>query len=117
MHESVWTATGEAPSYPPLDARDDVEVDVVVVGAGISGLTTGLLLQRAGHRVAVLDMHGVATGTTGGTTGKVTSQHGLTYARLVDERGEDTAGRTARPTRPAWRWSPNWPNRPAPTAT
>ena len=91
MHESVWTATAEAPSYPPLDARDDVEVDVVVVGAGISGLTTGLLLQRAGHRVAVLDMHGVATGTTGGTTGKVTSQHGLTYARLADERGEDTA--------------------------
>ena len=65
--------------------------DVVVVGAGISGLTTAMLLQRAGHDVLVIDMHRVATGTTGHTTGKVTSQHGLCYAPLAAEHGEDTA--------------------------
>ena len=36
-------------------------------------------------------MHGVATGTTGHTTGKVTSQHGLIYSRLVAEHGEEIA--------------------------
>jgi glycine/D-amino acid oxidase-like deaminating enzyme/nitrite reductase/ring-hydroxylating ferredoxin subunit len=89
MHSSVWIANHDAPVFLPLEA--DRDADVVVVGAGISGLTTGLLLQRAGRRVVVIDMHGVATGTTGHTTGKVTSQHGVTYARLVEERGEEAA--------------------------
>ena len=89
MRSSPWIASDDIPTFLPLDA--DAETDVVVVGAGISGLTTALLLQRSGHRVVVIDMHGVATGTTGHTTGKVTSQHGLTYARLVDEQGDDTA--------------------------
>ena len=74
-HVSVWIPDGNEPSFTPLSG--DVVTDVVVVGAGISGLTTAMLLQRAGHDVLVIDMHRVATGTTGHTTGKVTSQHGL----------------------------------------
>jgi glycine/D-amino acid oxidase-like deaminating enzyme/nitrite reductase/ring-hydroxylating ferredoxin subunit len=69
----------------------ELVTDVVIVGAGISGLTTAALLQRAGHDVVVIDMHRVATGTTGHTTGKVTSQHGLCYASLAAEHGEQTA--------------------------
>jgi glycine/D-amino acid oxidase-like deaminating enzyme/nitrite reductase/ring-hydroxylating ferredoxin subunit len=88
-HSSVWIPDTGAPSFPPLDG--DAAGDVVVIGAGISGLTTALLLHRAGYDVVVIDMHRIATGTTGHTTGKVTSQHGLTYARLVTEHGEDTA--------------------------
>ncbi len=88
-HSSVWIADAEAPTYAPL--AGDIAVDVAVVGAGISGLTTALLLQRGGHHVAVVDMHRVATGTTGHTTGKVTSQHSLTYDRLASEHGDDTA--------------------------
>ncbi|HET9547052.1 MAG TPA: FAD-dependent oxidoreductase [Desertimonas sp.] len=88
-HASVWIPRAGAPSFPSLSG--DVATDVVVVGAGISGLTTAVLLQRAGHDVVVVDMHRVATGTTGHTTGKVTSQHGLIYARLVAEHGEEKA--------------------------
>ena len=89
LHASVWIPEAGAPSFAPLSG--DAITDVVVVGAGISGLTTAVLLQRAGHDVVVIDMHGVATGTTGHTTGKVTSQHGLIYARLVAEHGEEKA--------------------------
>ncbi len=39
----------------------------------------------------MLELHRVAGGTTGHTTGKVTSQHGLTYAELVRQHGEDRA--------------------------
>ena len=90
LHRSVWLAAQEQPSYPALDG--DVEADVVVVGAGITGLTTALLAQRQGAEVIVLEADRVAAGTTGHTTGKVTSQHGLTYDRLVNDHGEHRAG-------------------------
>src|SRR3954462_15752400 len=88
VHTSVWL-TEEGHRYPSFTGEADT--DVVVIGAGITGLTSALLLQRAGLGVTVLDMHRVGTGTTGHTTGKVSSQHGLTYAQLVRDRGEDVA--------------------------
>ncbi|MFP3900385.1 MAG: FAD-dependent oxidoreductase [Acidimicrobiia bacterium] len=88
-HRSVWIATSEAPEHPPL--AGDLNVDVAVIGAGITGLTTALLLQRRGASVAVVEAERVGAGTTGHTTGKVTSQHGLTYASLVDRHGERLA--------------------------
>lgn len=75
--------------YAPLTGEH--RVDVAVVGAGITGLTTALLLQRSGARVAVLEAAGVASGTTGYTTGKVTSQHGEIYAQLISRHGEQKA--------------------------
>jgi glycine/D-amino acid oxidase-like deaminating enzyme/nitrite reductase/ring-hydroxylating ferredoxin subunit len=89
-HASVWTATAERPEFPSLG--QDVEVDVAVVGGGLVGLTTALLMRRAGAgRVALLEAGRLGDGTTGLTTGKVTSQHGLVYARLIDRHGEDKA--------------------------
>ncbi|HEX5617578.1 MAG TPA: FAD-dependent oxidoreductase [Solirubrobacteraceae bacterium] len=80
-HESLWFDTGEPPTgYPALDGER--RVDVAVVGAGITGMTAALLLARAGRRVAVLDQHAIAGGTTGHSTAKITSQHGLIYESL-----------------------------------
>ena len=80
-HVSLWLdASGPRTGYPPLDG--DRRVEVAVVGAGITGLTAALLLARAGRSVAVVDQHVVGGGTTGHSTAKVTSQHGLTYGRL-----------------------------------
>ena len=88
-HRSIWIPADATERYRPL--AGDVTADVVVVGAGITGLTCAWLLQRDGRDVVVLDSHRVGTGTTGHTTGKVTSQHGLAYQRLVNEHGEDVA--------------------------
>ncbi|HSL59748.1 MAG TPA: FAD-dependent oxidoreductase [Acidimicrobiales bacterium] len=88
-HRSVWLATAEHTTHPPL--AGDTDVDVAVVGGGITGLTTALLLQRDGARVALIEARQVGVGTTGGTTGKVTSQHQLTYHDLIEHRGEDIA--------------------------
>jgi glycine/D-amino acid oxidase-like deaminating enzyme/nitrite reductase/ring-hydroxylating ferredoxin subunit len=86
MKGSVWIETGPAqPAFPELDG--DVEVDVVVIGGGIVGITTALLLTEAGARVAILEADRVAHGVTGHTTAKVTSQHGLIYDRLRSRFG------------------------------
>lgn len=65
----------------------DVEVDVVVVGAGIAGLTAADELSRAGRQVAVLESRSVGSGATGSTTAKVTSLHGAIYRTLVARHG------------------------------
>ncbi|HWB71050.1 MAG TPA: FAD-dependent oxidoreductase [Egibacteraceae bacterium] len=50
---SVWLATAPGPRLPAL--AGDREVDVAVVGGGITGRTCALLLKRSGGRVAVLE--------------------------------------------------------------
>lgn len=78
--KSLWREASPGQIYPSL--KGEVYVDVVIVGAGITGLTTAYLMKRRGLRVAVLEKDTVGGGTTGRTTGKVTSQHNLAYVEL-----------------------------------
>lgn len=86
---SLWHGTEDALTPPPLEG--DSHGQVVVVGAGVTGLTTAVLLAEAGMDVVVLEARRVAAGTTGGTTGKLTSQHGMIYADLAERHGADVA--------------------------
>lgn len=72
----------------PVDGR---RADVAVVGAGITGLLTALLLQRAGADVLVLDRHGVGGVATRNTTAKVSALQGLAYRRIAATRGHEHA--------------------------
>jgi glycine/D-amino acid oxidase-like deaminating enzyme len=87
--KSFWRESYTGTLYPQL--TEDITVDVVIIGAGITGLTTAYLLKQAGRSVAVLEGDTVGGGTTGRTTGKVTSQHGLTYYELQKHLGTETA--------------------------
>ncbi|HKH32252.1 MAG TPA: FAD-dependent oxidoreductase, partial [Gaiellaceae bacterium] len=87
--ESIWVATTPDTDYPQLST--DVDVDVAVVGAGITGITTAVLLKRAGKRVALIDAKRIVRGATGYTTAKVTSGHGVVYTQLTETFGEDGA--------------------------
>jgi glycine/D-amino acid oxidase-like deaminating enzyme len=87
--ESYWLDDCTVPTYPELN--DDIEVDVAVVGGSIAGLSAAYLCKKAGLKVAVLEKSNIACGTTGNTTGKVTSQHGLSYKKICDQLGFETA--------------------------
>lgn len=86
---SVWMAT--EPGTPRAGLVGDRAFDVVVVGAGIAGLTTADFLARSGVRVAVIERGRVAAGVSGFTTAKVTSLHTLRYARLTKLFGKERA--------------------------
>ena len=87
---SLWLDKSGRRPHPALDVDD--QADVVVVGAGIVGLTTAALLSRAGRRVIVLDRRDVGAVTTGQTTAKATVLHGLRYARII-RKHDVSAGR------------------------
>ena len=65
--------------------------DVIVIGAGMAGLLTAYYLQEQGKRVLVLEAAETASGQTGRTTAKITSQHGLKYSTLIHTVGEKKA--------------------------
>jgi glycine/D-amino acid oxidase-like deaminating enzyme len=87
---SYWVATTPETGFPRLPGGG-LQVDVAVLGGGITGLTTALLVQQAGASVAVVEAGRVACGVTGYTTAKVTSLHGLTYAKLTSTFGAQGA--------------------------
>ena len=83
---SIWMATADAPRAGRLDG--DAEADVVVVGAGVAGVTTAYLLAREGRRVVVLDDGPVAGGETCRTTAHLVNALDDRYYVLERHFGE-----------------------------
>ncbi len=67
------------------------ETDVCIIGAGIFGLTCAYYLSHLGFKVMVLEKDGIGEKTTGHTTAKITSQHGLFYDYLIHGYGKKFA--------------------------
>lgn len=86
---SLWLDdAGQVGYEPPGEERS---FEVLVLGGGITGLTTALLLKRAGVRVAVVECAQVGTGATGNNTAKVTALQSTMLSRIEQVRGADVA--------------------------
>jgi glycine/D-amino acid oxidase-like deaminating enzyme/nitrite reductase/ring-hydroxylating ferredoxin subunit len=102
-HTSVWVDTAPAPRvHPQLDG--DAHADVAVIGGGIVGITTALLLAEAGASVVLLEAGRLAEGTSGYTTAKVSSQHGMLYGALRSKHGTEAARRYGEANEAALAW-------------
>jgi glycine/D-amino acid oxidase-like deaminating enzyme/nitrite reductase/ring-hydroxylating ferredoxin subunit len=88
--ESLWLASAPSTDYPRL--AGEIDVDVAILGGGIAGVTTAVLLRRDGARVAVLEARRVGSGVTGCTTAKVTALQQTTYRELRHRHGAAGAG-------------------------
>ena len=86
---SYWNENYKGKDFPKLNKN--IEVDVCVIGGGITGINTAYYLAGRGLKVAVLEKNKLCSSTTGGSTGKITSQHGLIYKYLKDLNGKEYA--------------------------
>src|SRR5690606_22594825 len=86
--EAVWSSAGSSPSRAPLSG--DIRADVVVIGAGITGLSTAYHLCRAGKKVVILEQWQVGKGTTGSSTGNLYAPIDERLSSILSKHGEDT---------------------------
>lgn len=88
--QSSWFATAATPpTFAPL--RENTTADVVVVGAGIAGLTTAYLLGKAGKKVVVLEDGELASGESGRTTAHLSNALDDRYTTLEQLFGAEGA--------------------------
>ena len=99
--ESIWAAEVQLPHFPIVD--DLGKVDVIVIGGGITGLTTALLLQRSGLRTALVEQSRIGTGETGRTSAHLSEYPDAGYEHIVADFGIEGVRTVATSTQDALR--------------
>jgi glycine/D-amino acid oxidase-like deaminating enzyme/nitrite reductase/ring-hydroxylating ferredoxin subunit len=89
IEQSLWRARA-LPALPDHKTLPN-EVDVVVIGAGITGLTTAYLLKKSGKRVAVFDRERIGSGESGNTSAHLTCVTDERITALAKQFGEGGA--------------------------
>jgi len=87
---SLWQ-DNSTPYISNNQADRNLVYDVIVVGAGITGISTALLLQTAGKKCLVLEAANLCFGTTGGTTAHLNTLLDTPYTTISKNFGKENA--------------------------
>src|SRR5215467_6918874 len=87
--ETYWQGAASLPQFESLS--QDLEVDVVVMGGGNTGITAAYLFKQAGAKVALLERNRCACCDTGHTTAHLTYVTDARLNHLVKVFGKEAA--------------------------
>ncbi len=87
--KSYWLESAKKQEFETLN--EDTVTDILVIGGGLTGITTAYYLTKAGRDVTIIDKNRIGEHTSGNNTGKITSQHGLFYNYLINSKDEKFA--------------------------
>lgn len=87
-HNNLWQATAaDAPATTRLTGT--ASADVIIIGAGYTGLSTALHLQEAGLQALVLEAHEIGHGGSGRNVGLVNAGMWIKPDELIATLGEE----------------------------
>lgn len=86
---SYWQASEDGLQTDSL--AESIETDVCIIGGGISGLTCGYLLTKAGKKVIVIDDGAIGGGETARTTAHLSNAIDDRIYRIAEWHGEEKA--------------------------
>ncbi|MCU1413527.1 MAG: dependent oxidoreductase [Microbacteriaceae bacterium] len=99
---SLWL--DRSTPVPTDEFEPDSRWDIAVVGAGLTGLVTGLLFARAGMRVVILEARRVGAVATGNTTAKLSLLQGSHLSSILRHTARSTARAYVEANREGMEW-------------
>ena len=87
--DPYWDSSSPTPHYSSF--HGDLEVDVAIVGSGITGLTAAYHLGQAGQSVVILEQFRLAGGESGHTSAHLTAVLDSRFSELESKIGLETA--------------------------
>jgi len=95
QNESLWQAGLSKVDNQAIASFDQI-YDVLIVGGGITGMTSALLLQKAGKKCVLAEAHHMGFGTTGGTSAHINTFADTTFAEVEKAFSAESARLFAR---------------------
>ena len=89
QNTSIWQHG--MPDYNSIHDSFRTDLDVVIIGGGITGISTALNLQRTGKNCVVVEAQHIGFGTTGGTTAHLNTLMDTSYDKLKNNFGAENA--------------------------
>lgn len=94
-HISAWQNIEVSDHFKNETSSEEL-CDTLIIGGGITGLTTALLLQQQGQRCVVADAQNLGFGTTGGTSAHLNTFLDASYPEIDNDFGKEASKQMAR---------------------
>lgn len=88
-NKSIWKYNIRKRALNKLDKN--ITTDILIIGGGISGLTTAYFLRNSKYKVTLIDKDICGHGVSANTTGKLTFMQDLIYSKLSSNFNEEVA--------------------------
>lgn len=88
-NNSLWLKGIKTKLLPPL--KEDIETDVLIIGGGITGISTAFYLKDSNLNITLIDSDKIGYGVTAKTTGKLTYLQELILNKIKNNYGNKTA--------------------------
>ena len=89
-HISIWESNSKKIKKETFKFNK-IETDVLIIGGGITGLTTAYFLKDTKKKITIIDKSEIGRGVTSKTTAKITYLQQDIYRKLTKIHNEDTS--------------------------